>query len=205
MSLASVRSVSPFPGKSGLAAERARTLGDIYARHGAAARVARVIAGDLAGQIALFAGFADGKSMAQIWEKCQADPDFAKLREEHGLNPAGSLSGPEVYRFVYGQPEPGYPVLVQREYTISRDKIADALELMPELNALGQAHDIKVSAVVPVFSSDMARFIAVYRYRSPVHLGAALDGVGMSAEFQSIVNRAAAFASLTRSRVVIDM
>jgi hypothetical protein len=136
---------------------------------------------NLAGQVVLYAGFSDGKSMAEIWEKCQADPSFAKLREEHGLDPAGSLTGPEVYRFVYGQSEPGYPVLVQREYTISRDKIADALELMPELDALGQAHDIKVGAVVPVFSSDMARFIAVYRYRSPAHLGAAIDGVGMSA------------------------
>lgn len=205
MSLVSVRSVTPFAGKSGLAVERVRTLAGIYARHGARTRVARVIAGDLAGQIQLYAVFGDGKSMAQIWEKCQADPSYAKLREEHGLDPAGSLTGPEVYRYVYGQPGPGYPVLLHREYTISRDKIGDALALMPELDALGQAHDINVAAVVPVFSGDMARFIAVYRYRSPGHLGAAIDGVGMSAEFQAIVTRAAAIGSLTRSRVVSDM
>lgn len=182
-----------------------RTLGSIYARHGASTRVARVIAGDLAGQIVFYAGFDDGKSMAQIWEKCQADPSFAKLREERELNPAGSLSGPEVYRYVYGQSEPGYPVVLQREYTISRDKVADALALMPELNALGKDHDMKVAAAVPVFSGDMSRFIAVYRYRSPAHLGAGIDSVGISAEFQSIVNRAAAFATLTKSRVVSDM
>jgi hypothetical protein len=205
MSLVSVRTVTPFAGKSALAAERARTLADIYTRHGGKARVASVIAGDLAGQIALYVGFDDGKSMGEVFEKYQADPAYAKLREEHGLNPAGSVSGPEVYRFVYGQAEPGYPISLHREYTMSRDKVADALALMPELDALGQAHDIKVAAAVPVFSSDMARFIANYRYRSPAHLGAAIDGVGMSAEFQALVNRAAALGSLTRSRVISFM
>ena len=186
-------------------AERARALAGIYARNGARARVARVIAGDEAGQIYVGLTFDDGKSMAQIWERTQADPSLARLMEERELNPAGSASGPEVYRTVYGQVEPGYPVILQREYTISRDKLSSALALLPELDALVKDQDIRILAAVPVFSSDMSRLIAGYYYRSPARLGEAIDGVGTSAEFQSIVTRAAAFGSLTRSRVLSNM
>ena len=205
MSLISIRMLTPNAGKSALAAERARTLGGIYARNGARARVARVIAGDGTGQIYVSVAFDDGKSMAHIFEKVQADPSFAKLREERELNPAGSVSGPEVYRTVHGQVEPGYPVVLMREYTISRDKLAGALALLPELDALVPRHDIKIVAAVPLFSSDMGRLIAGYYFRSPDHLGASIDGVGVSAEFQAIVARAAEFGSLTRSRVVMSM
>ena len=203
MSLYSIRKLTPNIGKAALLAERARALAGIYARNGARARVARVIAGDEAGQIYVGLTFDDAKSMAQIWERTQADPSLARLMEERELNPAGSASGPEVYRTVYGQVEPGYPVILQREYTISRDKLSSALALLPELDALVKDQDIRILAAVPVFSSDMSRLIAGYYYRSPARLGEAIDGVGTSAEFQSIVTRAAAFGSLTRSRVLV--
>ena len=48
---------------------------------------------------------------------------------------------------------------------------------MPELDALLKDHDIRLTITVPVFSSDMAQFIANYRYQSPAHLGEAIDGV----------------------------
>jgi hypothetical protein len=202
MSLVSLRTARPLAGKSALAAERADTLGGIYARHGGIVRIGRVIAGDGAGQIYLGVAFDDGKSMAQIFENVQADPSFAKLTEEAEVDPAASVSGPEVYRFLYGQPGPGHPINLYREYTMSREKAAEALALMPELDAVLKEHDIRLTVTVPVFSSDMARFIADYRYRSLAHLGAAIDGVGTSAEFQAIVNRVAALGSLTKSRVV---
>jgi hypothetical protein len=205
MSLIATRTVAPFPGKFALAAERARTLAGIYASHGAKARVTRVVTGDMAGQIVLLVAFDDGKSMTEIYEKYQADPAWAKLREEHGLNPAGTLTGPDLYRFVYGRSEPGYPVVLQREYTVARDKVADVLAMMPELDAMMKQHDISVAAATPVFSSDMTRLIAAYRLRSSAHLGAAIDGVGMSAEFQSLVGRAAALGTLARSRVLADL
>jgi len=202
MSLVSLRTAKPFAGKAALAAERARTLGGIYARNGGRVRIGRVIAGDGVGQIYLGVAFDDGKTMAQVFEKVQADPSFAKLTEEAELDPAASVSGPEVYRFLYGQPGPSHPINLYHEYTMSREKAADALALMSELDALLKDHDVRLTVTVPVFSTDMARFIVDYRYRSPAHLGAAIDGVGTSTEFQAIVNKAAALGSLTRSRVV---
>jgi hypothetical protein len=205
MALVSIRLATPLAGKAALSAERARTLGGIYAGHGAKARVGRVIAGAGAGQIYLGIGFEDGKSMGQIFENVQADPSFARLREEAGLNPSATLTGPDVYRVAYGQLGQGYPVVVAREYAVARDKHAGMLELMPEMDALVKAQDINFAVAVPAFASDMGVMLAAYYFRSPAHLGASMDGVAVSTEFQSLVTRAGAFGSLKRSWVISFM
>jgi hypothetical protein len=124
---------------------------------------------------------------------------------ERERDPAGSAEGPELYRRVFGEVQPGMPVLLMREYTMARDRLDGALGLMPELDALMKGHDVRLLAATPVFSADMSRLIAVYCCRSPAHLGSAIDGVGASAEFRSIVARAAAFGTLARSRVLVSI
>jgi len=202
MAMYSIRKFAPIAGKSALLAERARSLAGIYAQNGARARVARVIAGDDAGQIYVIVSVDDSKTMMHIWEKTQTHPAFQKLLEDHEIEPAGSGSGPDVYRTVHGQVQPGYPVILMREYTISRDRLDDALGLMPELDALVQRHAGHLLAAVPVFSGDMGRLIVGYYHKSAAHLGDNIDGVGTSAEFRAIVAKAASFGSLTRSRVL---
>jgi hypothetical protein len=205
MSLLSIRKLTPTIGKTALMTQRVRAVADAYARNGARCRVASVVAGDGAGQVYLAVHFDDGKSMAQIWEKTQADPAFTKVMADRERDPAGSVEGPELYQTVFGQLDPGYTVVLMREYTIARDKLDGALGLMPDLGALMKAHDVQLVAVRPVFSGDMSRLIAGYYCRSPAHLGSAIDGVGSSAEFRSIVARAAAFGTLARSRVLVNI
>jgi len=205
MAFISIRSVIPHPGKDALVVERARTLGEIYNRYGARTRVARVAAGDGAGQIYLAVAVDNGKTLAAAYDRVQADPAFAKLLQEREQNHGGTMTGPEVYRTVHGQVQPGHSVVLMREYAVARDKLESILALMPELDTLVQAHDVKVLASLPVFSADMERMIAAYYFRSAAHLGDAMDGVGQSAEFQTIVTRAAAFGRLVRSRVVVNI
>jgi len=205
MALISIRKLTPTIGKSDLLVTRARALAEIFARNGAKTRVARVVAGDGAGQIYVNLSFDDGKSMAAIWEKTQADPAYTKLMAERELNPAASAEGPDVYRTVFGQVQPGRPVILMREYTISRDKLDGALGLLPELEALMKRHDVPIVAATPIFSSDMSRLVAGYYCSSPGHLGSSVDGVGASAEFRAIVTKAAAFGTLTRSRVLMSI
>ncbi len=205
MSLISIRLATPNPGKTALTTERAHTLGGIYARHGAAARVGRVIAGDGAGQIYLGVYFADGKSMGQIFEKVQADPAFAKHNHERELNPSSSVTGPDVYRVAYGQVGQGYPVVVVREYAVAYDKRSGMLALMPEVDALMKAHDVGFAAAFPAFARDMGVMWAAYYFKSPAHLGESIDGVAVSAEFQGAVTKANAFGSLKRSWVLAFM
>jgi hypothetical protein len=205
MSLISVRLATPHPGKTALTVERAHTLGGIYARYGAKTRIGKVVAGAGAGQIYLGLGFEDGKSMGQIFEKVQADPSFAGFQEQRDTNPSSTVTGPEVYRIAYGQLGQGYPMVVVREYAIPRDKHAGMVALMPEMDALVKAHDINFAAAVPAYAGDMGIMWAAYYFRSAAHLGASMDGVAISTEFQSLVTKASAFGSLKRSWVISFM
>jgi len=205
MSLVSIRRLTPTLGKTAVMTQRVRAVAEVYARHGARGRVASVVAGDGAGQIYLTLHFESGKRMTEIWEKTQADPAFTKVMAERERDPAGSVVGPDVYRVAFGQLDAGYPVVLMREYAIARDKLEGALGLMPDLAALMKAHDVGLVAATPVFSGDMSQLIAAYYCRSPAHLGSAIDGVGASAEFRSIVTRAAAFGTLARSRVLVNI
>jgi len=141
----------------------------------------------------------------QVATAAENDPSRVRLNEERGQNPGGTVDGPEVFRTVFGEVSPGFPVILQREYSIARDKLGNALELLPEIEALVGGHGAKLLAAVPVFSSDMGRLIVAYYFRSPADLGNGMDVVGASQEFQAILVRAAGFASLARSRVVVSI
>jgi hypothetical protein len=205
MAFISYRTVEPMAGKSTLAAERVRDLGGIYARHGARVRVARIVGGAGAGQLVLASTCDDAKGLARTYEGVDADPAYAKLMQEQQLNPAGTITAREVYRTVHGQGQPGSPVIVMREYAVARDKMAGIIALLPDLDAVIKGHNIGLMCVVPVFSDDMSRMVAVYYLRSVADLGAVLDGVAQSPEFLSIVARAAEFGSLVKSRVVVNV
>lgn len=78
MPIISFRKATPLPGKAALLAERGQTLAGIQTRHGARrARVFRVVSGDGFGQYWLATTFDDAASMADVWEKTQAER-FAK-------------------------------------------------------------------------------------------------------------------------------
>ena len=51
------RILTPILGKSNLVLNRAKSMQDILTKHGAKARVARIVAGDLAGSILLTASY----------------------------------------------------------------------------------------------------------------------------------------------------
>jgi len=78
MSMYSIRMVTPNVGKSALATEWTRALGGIYAHYGAKVRVARVVAGDAAGQNMT------GKATLAACEW---------IRSQHPLHPRYLLSG----------------------------------------------------------------------------------------------------------------
>ncbi len=92
---------------------------------------------------------------AKAFSAMAADPDGVKLRAESENDPASVWEGPEVWRTVFGEPRPDFPVMLQREYQMDRRNLKRAVELLPEVQALRP--DRPVIAVIPVVSSDMAR------------------------------------------------
>ena len=202
MTVISMRKMTPTVGKTELATSRVRAMAGIVARAGARVRIGQVVAGEGAGSMHLYAAFEDFSSISRATLTIASDPARATLLHERELNPAGEVVGPEVYRTIYGDVAPNYPIVMQREYRLPRENLQDALSLLPEIEKLGKSHDFKMMAVVPVIADDLGRMVVAYYSKTMEDLGRTIDEVGMSEEFQKIVTKANTFGTLEKSRVV---
>ena len=202
MTVISVRRMTPQIGKTELATSRVRAMAGIVATAGGRVRIGQVVAGEGAGSMQLYAAFTDFASISKATLAIAADPARLKLLHERELNPAGEVVGPEVYRTVFGDVAPDYPVIMQREYRLPRENLQNALSLLPEIEKLGKSHDFKMMAVVPVIANDLGRMVVAYYSKTMEDLGRTIDEVGMSEEFQKIVTKANTFGVLEKSRVV---
>ena len=202
MTVISVRRMTPQIGKTELATSRVRAMAGIVATAGGRVRIGQVVAGEGAGSMQCYAAFTDFASISTATLAIAADPARVKLLHERELNPAGEVVGPEVYRTVFGDVAPDYPVIMQREYRLPRENLQNALSLLPEIEKLGKSHDFKMMAVVPVIADDLGRMVVAYYSKTMEDLGRTIDEVGMSEEFQKIVTKANTFGVLEKSRVV---
>jgi hypothetical protein len=202
MTVISVRKMTPTVGKTELATSRVRAMAGIVARAGARVRIGQVVAGEGAGSMHLYAAFEDFSSISRATLTIASDPARATLLHERELNPAGEVVGPEVYRTIYGDVAPDYPIVMQREYRLPRENLQDALSLLPEIEELGKSHDFKMMAIVPVIADDLGRMVVAYYNKTMEDLGKTIDEVGMSEKFQKIVTKANTFGTLEKSRVV---
>jgi hypothetical protein len=193
----------PLPGKTGVANERIQRLSEISTRAGARVRVARVVWGDGAGLIQFLSSYASMAAGAKAVTALYADPAYAEMRAQHEKEPSVSWEGPEIWRSVFGEPQPNYPVMLQREYELDRRHLKSALALLPEIQAT--QGDSPVVAVVPVIAGDMARLMVAYYAPSLVEAGERMDRTAASEAFQAIVLRAAEFGKLTRSRLLVNI
>ena len=197
-----MRKITPIIGKTKLAVSRVKAMGEIVTRAGGRVRIGQVVAGEGAGSFHMYAAFDSFEAISKATLKIAADPARQKLVQERELNPGGELTGPEVYRTVYGDVAADYPIVMQREYHISRENLAEALNLLPEIEKLGKDHDYKLTAVVPVIADDLGRMAVLYYYKTMEELGLAIDQIGMSEQFQKIVAKASEIGTLSKSRVV---
>ena len=202
MTVISVRKMTPTVGKTELATSRVRAMAGIVARAGARVRIGQVVAGEGAGSMHLYAAFEDFSSISRATLTIASDPARATLLHERELNPAGEVVGPEVYRTIYGDVAPNYPIVMQREYRLPRENLQDALSLLPEIEKLGKSHDFKMMAIVPVIADDLGRMVVAYYNKTMEDLGKTIDEVGMSEKFQKIVTKANILGTLEKSRVV---
>ena len=202
MTVISVRKMTPTVGKTELATSRVRAMAGIVARAGARVRIGQVVAGEGAGSMHLYAAFEDFSSISRATLTIASDPARTTLLHERELNPAGEVVGPEVYRTIYGDVAPNYPIVMQREYRLPRENLQDALSLLPEIEKLGKSHDFKMMAIVPVIADDLGRMVVAYYNKTMEDLGKTIDEVGMSEKFQKIVTKANTFGTLEKSRVV---
>ena len=203
MKIVSVRQMSPSVGKEMLMEERIRRASGVMARHGAASRIFKIQGGDSAGDYLLMNLFNSFSEASSTFQKMSADPELAKLFMERALNPAGDITGPDLFRTVYGEPpaKPA-PVLIGRGYQVPRGKAKEMLAMAPELEALFKKVDSSIGIVMPVIAADHEMMYITYRFSSMDHMGSALDTMVENQDFQNLITKANELGTLKMSRMM---
>ena len=91
-------------GKRKIMEERIRRASGVMARYGAASRIFKILGGESAGDYLLMNLYNSFSEASTSFQKYSTDPELAKLFMERALNPAGDITGPDLFRSVYGDP-----------------------------------------------------------------------------------------------------
>ena len=188
----------PYIGKRATAENRARGLAEIYARHGASVKLASVVSGYGAGCIVVIRAYADFGSAAKAFTGISNDPAHADFWREREADPAAEIViERDIYRTAYGDLRwDTHPMSHVRQYEMTRDKLSEALRLLPKVEKIVSQADVNVVALLPVTGENLSSMSISYQFQSIDHWGETLDTVGTSEAFQAIVAEAAAFGTL---------
>ncbi len=205
MAIVSRRIAKPFPGKSEVVLSRVTKFRDLVIKAGAKARAAKFIGGSLNGSIQLTTIYENMTEATKSFEAYSKDPEMISLMKEREDNPAATLVGPEIYAGVFGSPSPDHNVLMLREYEMDRKSMPKAIELLSKVDKIVQKEDSKMLALRPIIADKMDTLFIVYYYSSIASMGDIIDRVGMSEEFQKLVNEASEHGTLTASNVLVSI
>jgi len=202
MAIISRRILKPILGKSKTALERSTKYKDIMVSNGVKARLGMFVGGELNGAIQLTAAYTDMTSATKSFSSLSKNKEIMELMSKRDDDPSGLLIGPEVYRSVYGQPSPEHNILLIREYEVDRKFLPQSIEILAEADALAKDEDTNILALYPVIADKMDTLYVVYYYSSFESMGDIIDRIGMSKEFQNLVNKANESGKLKASNVV---
>ena len=202
MAIISRRILKPILGKSKTALERSTKYKDIMVSNGVKARLGMFVGGELNGAIQLTAAYTDMTSATKSFSSLSKNKEIMELMSKRDDDPSGHLIGPEVYRSVYGQPSPEHNILLIREYEVDRKFLPQSIEILAEADALAKDEDTNILALYPVIADKMDTLYVVYYYSSFESMGDIIDRIGMSKEFQNLVNKANESGKLKASNVV---
>ena len=202
MAIISRRILKPILGKSKTALERSTKYKDIMVSNGVKARLGMFVGGELNGAIQLTVAYTDMTSATKSFASLSKNKEIMELMSKRDDDPSGHLIGPEVYRSVYGQPSPEHNILLIREYEVDRKFLPQSIEILAEADALAKDEDTNMLALYPVIADKMDTLYVVYYYSSFESMGDIIDRIGMSKEFQNLVNKANESGKLKASNVV---
>ena len=202
MAIISRRILKPILGKSKTALERSTKYKDIMVSNGVKARLGMFVGGELNGAIQLTAAYTDMTSATKSFASLSKNKEIMELMSKRDDDPSGHLIGPEVYRSVYGQPSPEHNILLIREYEVERKFLPQSIEILAKADSLAKDEDTNILALYPVIADKMDTLYVVYYYSSFESMGDIIDRIGMSKEFQNLVNKANESGKLKASNVV---
>lgn len=201
MTVISRRIIVPVQGKAEAALAQAKSYAEQAGQAGVQTRLVKVIMGADAGNLEMFVRFENFQDGISGFQKIAASSGVSSTRAQLEGTNVQSISGPYVYRTVFGELT-AQPILVQRQYQVSRANLQAAIAMLPDAKAAFSA-TTGMSAVVPVFAPEMDILAINYYMDSLNDLGQELDQSAMSPAFQNVVAKAAQIGKLTSARVLM--
>lgn len=200
MAVISRRIIVPSIGKTEAAVAQTKKWCEQMSAAGTKTRFLKVIMGEDAGHLEIFTRFESFSEGVSAFQTLGSSAQVAQARAQVEGGSVDSISGPYVYRTVFGEPT-AQPILVQRMYQVPRANLKSAIAMLPEAKAVF-GESTGMSAVVPVFAPEMDRLVITYYLNSLPDLGKTLDENAMSEAFQNVVTKAAQYGTLITGRVL---
>ena len=192
----------PNPGGALVSLGRMNRGAVIMREHGLSVNIGRVMFGKDFGSLVMYAGSANYENHMKNMGAAMADPAFMTLQAEiSGLPASAFTDGLRVWRNV-GEVDPEkYGFTNHRFYAVPGRNVADALALLPDVQALAAAHGIGVNMSVSAFGSPML-LTANYQASSLEAAGQAMDVMSQAPKFTKIVGEASKLGALLGASLV---
>ena len=192
----------PNPGGALVSLGRMNRGAAIMREHGLTVNIGRVMFGKDFGSLVMYAGSANYENHMKNMGAAMADPAFMTLQAEiSGLPASAFTDGLRVWRNV-GEVDPEkYGFTNHRFYAVPGRSVADALAMLPDVQALAAAHGIGVNMSVSAFGSPML-LTANYQASSLEAAGKAMDAMSQAPEFTKIVGEASKLGALLGASLV---
>ena len=203
MTILSRRVFLPHAGKRDIVIDRLKTVAGAINRAGGEPLLMNISYGHMAGQLALFGLYSDFVSATSATMKMASDAELQKVNKLRESDPAADyVAGPDVLRVVFGEARPQSTMMV-RTYQVDRNNLTEAVGILHKVDALMQKSDEpgNVTGIVPMISDNMDRLNVIYGFDNMEHMGRAVQNIGLSTEFQELVNEANKTGKLVSVRV----
>ena len=142
------------------------------------------MAGEGAGDLHLYVYFETMSQAMAVGEAMTGDAGVKALMAEREANPAGEVIGPEGFGHQWRN-KGDTRASLQRVYEMKRSNLPAAMEMLEELRVMMKDEPVNIFAGVPVIASKMDMLFVSYAFVDLAALGAGVDGVGISPEFQA--------------------
>ena len=129
---------------------------------------------------------------------------WAKVQMRLDDNPASDIVMPlNIIRVAAGEMKPSHRVMNFRWYLMKKDKVPQVMGMFEEVKTMCDKVDINPVLLVPVTGDTMSSMVIAYGAKSLADSGKAFDEMGMTEEFQALVQRAAEVGELNSAWMTV--
>ena len=197
MHVCSIVSTMPHSGKYSLCLKNMKSDAEQWNSLGNNSFVTREVFGPMARCLTWISVYESFSEAMEKFESSWRSDVFTSIISRIEANPASDVVYPmNLVRSIYGELKDEYNVDMLRTYSLKRNMLPKAMEMIPRVASMAEKVNLNVTAWAPITGEDMSSMTIMYSAKSLKDSGMAMDNMGMSEEFQEIIRAAAEIGDL---------